>query len=135
MGACGAPCTVLNPIVGGNALINGNPFPNAPVMIGNVSAKYTAPFGNGNEFFVLTDWSYKGETNFTLYKSIEFSESGYWEGGLRAGVTLNDGAYEIAAYGRNILNEERLVGGIDFNNLTGFVNAPRVIGVEGKAKF
>ena len=135
VGACGAPCTILNPIVGGNALINGNPFPNAPVMIGNVSAKYTVPFGNGSEFFVLTDWSYKGETNFTLYKSIEFSESGYWEGGLRTGVTLNDGAYEIAAYGRNILNEERLVGGIDFNNLTGFVNAPRVFGVEGKAKF
>jgi iron complex outermembrane recepter protein len=135
VGACGAPCTVLNPIVGGNALINGNPFPNAPVWIGNVSAKYSVPFGAGNEFFVLTDWAYKGETYFTLYKSIEFSEAGYWEGGLRTGVTLNDGRYEIAAYGRNIMDEQRLVGGIDFNNLTGFVNAPRIIGIEGKAKF
>jgi iron complex outermembrane recepter protein len=135
VGACGAPCTVLNPIVGGNARINGNPFPNAPTWIGNVSAKYSVPFGAGNEFFVLTDWAYKGETYFTLYKSIEFSEAGYWEGGLRAGVTLNDGKYEIAAYGRNIMDEQRLVGGIDFNNLTGFVNAPRIIGLEGKAKF
>ncbi len=135
VGACGAPCTVLNPIVGGNALINGNPFPNAPTWIGNVSAKYTVPLANGNELFVLTDWAYKGKTNFTLYKSIEFSENGYWEGGLRAGVTLNDGKYEVAAYGRNIMDEQRLVGGIDFNNLTGFVNAPRIIGVEGKAKF
>jgi iron complex outermembrane recepter protein len=135
VGACGAPCTVLNPIVGGNALINGNPFPNAPQWIGNVSAKYSVPFGNGNEFFALTDWAYKGETNFTLYKSIEFSEAGYWEGGLRTGVLLNDGKYEVAAYARNIMDEQRLVGGIDFNNLTGFVNAPRIIGVEGKAKF
>jgi iron complex outermembrane recepter protein len=135
VGACGAPCTVLNPIIGGNAAINGNPFPNAPQWIGNVSAKYSVPFGNGNEFFALTDWAYKGETYFTLYKSIEFSEGGYWEGGLRTGVTLNDGRYEIAAYGRNIMDEQRLVGGIDFNNLTGFVNAPRIIGVEGKAKF
>ena len=135
VGACGAPCTILNPIVGGNALINGNPFPNAPTWIGNVSAKYTVPFGNGSEFFVLTDWAYKGETNFTLYKSVEFAEAGYWEGGLRTGVTFNDGAYEVAAYGRNITDEQRLVGGIDFNNLTGFVNAPRIIGVEGKAKF
>jgi iron complex outermembrane recepter protein len=135
VGACGAPCTILNPIRGGNALINGNPFPNAPVWIGNVSAKYSVPFGAGHEFFVLTDWAYKGETYFTLYKSVEFSEGGFWEGGLRTGVTLNNGAYEIAAYGRNITNEERLVGGIDFNNLTGFVNAPRIIGIEGKAKF
>jgi iron complex outermembrane recepter protein len=135
VGICGAPCTVLNPIVGGNALINGNPFPNAPQWIGNVSAKYSVPFGNGHEFFVLTDWAYKGETNFFLYKSIEFSEAGFWEGGLRTGVLLNDGKYEVAAYARNIMDEQRLVGGIDFNNLTGFVNAPRVIGVEGKAKF
>jgi iron complex outermembrane recepter protein len=135
VGACGAPCTVLNPVVGGNALINGNPFPNAPVWIGNVSAKYSVPFGGDNEFFVLTDWAFKGKTYFTLYKSIEFSEGGFWEGGLRTGVTLNNGAYEIAAYARNIMNEERLVGGIDFNNLTGFVNAPRIIGLEGKAKF
>ena len=135
VGACGAPCTVLNPIVGGNALINGNPFPNAPAWIGNFSAKYTLPLANDNEFFILTDWAYKGKTNFTLYKSIEFSEGGYWEGGLRTGVTFGGGQYEVAAYGRNIMNEERLVGGIDFNNLTGFVNAPRIIGLEGKAKF
>jgi iron complex outermembrane recepter protein len=135
VGACGAPCTVLNPVSGGNASINGNPFPNAPTWIGNASAKYTLPLANGNEFYVLTDWAYKGKTNFTLYKSIEFSEGGYWEGGLRAGVTFNNGAYEVAAYGRNIMDEQRLVGGIDFNNLTGFVNAPRIIGLEGKAKF
>lgn len=135
VGACGAPCTVLNPVSGGNAAINGNPFPNAPTWIGNVSAKYTLPLANGNELFVLTDWAYKGETNFTLYKSIEYSEAGFWEGGLRVGGLFSDGKYEIAAYARNIMDEQRLVGGIDFNNLTGFVNAPRIIGVEGKAKF
>jgi aryl-alcohol dehydrogenase-like predicted oxidoreductase len=52
-----------------------------------------------------------------------------------AGVTLFDNKYEIAAYGRNITNEERLVGGIDFNNLTGFTNAPRIWGVEAKVNF
>jgi iron complex outermembrane receptor protein len=135
VGACGAPCTIQNPLVGGNAKIDGNSFPNAPEWIANVSAKYTKPFGNGHEFFALTDWSYKGETYFTLYKSVEYSEDGYWEGGLRVGATLFDNKYEIAAYGRNITDEERLVGGIDFNNLTGFTNAPRVWGVEAKVNF
>jgi iron complex outermembrane recepter protein len=131
---CGAPCTVLDPLVGGLARIDGNPFPNAPAWTGNVTARYSIPMG-ANEFYVLTDWAYKGETNFFLYESIEFSESGFWEGGLRVGYTIMDGAYEVALYGRNILDEQRLVGGIDFNNLTGFVNQPRIVGAEFKASF
>lgn len=137
--ACGAPfvlCTVLNPLdANGNATIDGNAFPNSPELIMNLGANYNIPLKNGNEINLSTDWAYKGETNFFLYKSVEFSEDGFWEGGVRASLLLNDGKYEISAYGRNILDKEALVGGIDFNNLTGFVNAPRVWGLEGKVKF
>jgi hypothetical protein len=45
------------------------------------------------------------------------------------------GKYELAAFGRNITDEEVIVGGIDFNNLTGFLNEPRIWGVEFKATF
>jgi iron complex outermembrane recepter protein len=134
VGACGAPCTVLDPVVGGNARINGNSFPNAPRWTGSFTAKYTVPLANG-EFYVLTDWAFKGETNFFLYESVEFSEEGFWEGGLRVAYVFGDGAYEAAAYARNIADEQRLVGGIDFDNLTGFVNNPRSVGVEFKANF
>ena len=41
----------------------------------------------------------------------------------------------MALFGRNITDEIGLVGGIDFNNLTGFVNEPRLWGVEFSAKF
>jgi iron complex outermembrane receptor protein len=41
----------------------------------------------------------------------------------------------VAAYGRNITNQIRIVGGIDFNNLTGFINDPRTFGVQFKAQF
>ncbi len=90
---------------------------------------------NGMDLILSTDWAYKGDTNFFLYKSVEFSESGYWEGGVRARLLMNDGKQEVVLYGRNITDTEALVGGIDFNNLTGFVNAPRVWGLEGKMKF
>ena len=40
------------------------------------------------------------------------------------------GQYDVALFGRNITNEEEIVGGIDFNNLTGFVNEPRIVGVS-----
>mgnify|MGYP007058555715 CR=1 FL=1 len=46
-----------------------------------------------------------------------------------------DGNYEIAAFGRNITDEHNVKGAIDFNNLTGFVNEPRIIGVEFKKSF
>jgi iron complex outermembrane receptor protein len=140
---CGAPCTVLDPVrfvpgaFGPQALANidGNGFPNAPRVIANLTAKYVIPLAGGAEIAFLTDWAYKGETNFFLYDSIEFTEKGFWEGGLRASLTLADGAYEVAAYARNILDEQKLVYAIDFNNLTGIVNAPRVFGLEAKAKF
>ena len=38
-------------------------------------------------------------------------------------------------FGRNITNQIRAVGGIDFNNLTGFINEPRTWGVQFKAQF
>ncbi len=132
---CGASCTVLNPVSGGLAKIDGNPFPNAPRIIADLGAQYTMQLANGMDLILSTDWAYKGETNFFLYKSIEFSEAGYWEGGVRARLLMNDGNQEIVFYGRNITDTEALVGGIDFNNLTGFVNAPRVWGLEGKMKF
>jgi len=38
-------------------------------------------------------------------------------------------------FGRNITDEEVAVGGIDFNNLTGFLNEPRIWGVQFEVKF
>ena len=42
---------------------------------------------------------------------------------------------EAAAFVRNVTNQIRVVGGIDFNNLTGFINDPRTIGASFKASF
>lgn len=131
---CGAPCTVLDPAVNdanGNFLgynISGNSFPNAPEWIGNFTARYAVPM-NGGELYAFTDWAYKGDTNFFLYDSIEFGQDGYWQGGLRAGWQ-GDNGLDASVFVRNLTDEVVLTGGIDFNNLTGFVNEPRTWGVE-----
>jgi iron complex outermembrane receptor protein len=132
---CGAPCSVLDPVTAGLARINGNSFPNAPEWTANLAAKWQTRLADGAGMFVSTDWAYKGETNFFLYDSREFREDGFWEGGLRAGWMTPDDRFAVTVFGRNITDEERLVGGIDFNNLTGFLNAPRIYGVELKASF
>jgi iron complex outermembrane receptor protein len=135
---CGSGlCTVLDPMIPGTdlALIDGNPLPQAPEWVYNLTARYSVPLDNGAELYFYTDWYYRTEINFFLYESREFTGDPLLEGGLRAGYLWNNGQYEVAAFGRNILNEVEAVGGIDFNNLTGFVNEPSIWGVEFTARF
>ncbi|MEL6259058.1 MAG: TonB-dependent receptor, partial [Pseudomonadota bacterium] len=144
--ACASPCTILDPFrqvanpfaADGDgfdeiASVDGNAFPNAPRWIGNVTARYGVPF-RGGEVYLYTDWAYKGSVNFVLYESVEFGEDGFWEGGLRLGYEAAAG-WDVSAFGRNITGQDRLTGGIDFNNLTGFVNEPSVWGIEVGVEF
>ena len=133
-----AACKVTDPtrVVNGStvALIDGNPLPQAPKTTANFTLKYTQPMGQG-DLYVYTDWVYRSTVNFFLYESTEFTGKALTEGGLRVGYTWANGKYDVAAYARNITNQIRAVGGIDFNNLTGFINEPRTLGVQFKATF
>ncbi|MGO4891520.1 TonB-dependent receptor [Flavobacterium sp. W21_SRS_FM6] len=129
-------CTVLDPRPDGfKASIDGNPFPQAPEMIVNVTARYAMPMGDDGEVYVYTDWAYQGETSLFLYDSVEFKTNGNVEGGLRIGYENFTNNYSVALFGRNITNEHNVKGAIDFNNLTGIVNSPRIFGIEGKINF
>jgi len=132
---CGSgQCTPTDPLtVGGAAKVGGNPFPNAPEYVLNFTARYSYPMGDG-ELFAFTDWFRQGHTNFFLYETKEFFSEDTFEGGLKLGYAKSDGAYEVALFARNITDEVNLKGGIDFNNNTGFVNEPRVIGISLSAR-
>ncbi len=132
---CGAPCTVLDPQrVGSPGIfaIDGNQLPQAPKWTINGTAGYEFPVADG-AVYAFTDWYYRSKIQFFLYRSVEFSDNKLLEGGLRLG--WRNSRFDIAAFARNITNDESAVGGIDFNNLTGFVNEPRVVGLEAGVKF
>jgi iron complex outermembrane receptor protein len=134
---CGGGCTITDPLNSdGLVIIDGNALPQSPEWIGNLSARWTKQIGDG-ELYVYTDWSYRSEVSFFLYESKEFTGDPIMEGGLRVGYEWfsGDAEYEVAAFSRNILDEEKLTGAVDFNNLTGFVNEPRFFGIEFKANF
>jgi len=133
---CGGGCTVVNRPgpTAGTYYIDGNPLPQAPKTTIYLTAKYTVPLATG-ELYAYTDWAYRSKVNFFLYDSIEFTGKPLTEGGLRLGYTWGNGKYDAAIYGRNITNQIRVTGAIDFNNLTGFINEPRLIGVQFKAAF
>lgn len=127
-------CTVLDPIVTpaapfAAAIVNidGNSLPQAPKWIANATMRYGVPVGDGEVYF-FTDWAYRSKINFFLYETVEFQDESLLEGGVRVGYQTDN--YEIAAFVRNITDDESAVSGIDFNNLTAMVNEPRIWGVE-----
>jgi iron complex outermembrane receptor protein len=133
---CGNGCTVLDPAgpTAGTVSIDGNPLPQAPLWVANATLRYGMPTADGGEWFAFTDWSYRSKVNFFLYESVEYTGKPLVEGGLRLGYVWPNGRYELAFFGRNITDEVRVVGGIDFNNLTGFINEPRIWGLQFKAQ-
>ena len=142
--ACGSGCTVndpitapINPAIGKFAptvSINGNPLPQAPKTTLNFTARYSIPLAGG-ELVLLGDVVHRSKINFFLYESTEFTGKALTEVGVRAGYVFANGKYEAAAFVRNLTNQIRVVGGIDFNNLTGFINEPRTFGASFKANF
>jgi iron complex outermembrane recepter protein len=131
---CGSGlCTPLDPVDPADparVLLDGNPFPRAPESTFSLTLQYTLPIGNAAEFYALTDWAWTGEINMPLYEAVEFQTDGQFEGGLRVGYRNIDSGWEIAAFGRNITDEDNVVGFVDFSNNTGFVNEPRIWGLE-----
>ena len=138
---CGAPCTFTDPVAvpadpitgqPAQVFIDGNSLPQAPKWTANFTAGYEHPVGPGS-IYIFTDWYHRSKIDFFLYKSVEFSDDQLLEGGLRIGYKTD--RYDIAAFARNITNDESAVSGIDFNNLTAMVNEPRIFGVEAGIKF
>jgi iron complex outermembrane receptor protein len=131
---CGSLCTVTDPLNGaGLAIIDGNDLPQAPRYVANATARYAIPVGAG-EVYAYTDWAYRSAVNYFLYTAKEFRGRSLLEGGLKVGYKA-DGGWEAAVFARNITNQIRSVSAIDFNNLTGMINEPRIIGVELKTRF
>jgi iron complex outermembrane receptor protein len=137
---CGSgACTVTDPVtvVGDTTLANidGNPFQSSPETLVNFTARFAMPAGSDSEWFIFTDWAWQGKTLLTLYEAVEYQVNNQFEGGLRLGYVNFVYDLEIAAFGRNITDEENIKGQIDFNNLTGFVNEPRIVGLDIMLRF
>ena len=134
---CGAPCAVLDPRAPaqGTFSINGNSLPQAPGWIADVSLRYMLPLPGGARLVASTDWAYRSRVRFFLYESVEFADDRLLEGGVRLAYLFPNVDIEVALIGRNILNDTSPTGGIDFNNLTGYVNEPRFWSMELVRRF
>jgi iron complex outermembrane receptor protein len=133
---CGSGlCTPTDPVTAGFAAINGNALPQAPKWIANGTARYGIPMGNNDELYFYGDVSYRSKINFFLYEAKEFTGKPLAELGLKVGYGWGNGKYDASLFCRNCSNEIRVVGAIDFHNLTGMINEPRTIGAQFRAYF
>ena len=135
---CASGCTVLDPPgrLPGTVSLHGNSLPSAPRWLANGSASYSwLPSGaGGGEVTAHVDWKWRSRIHFHLYESVEYSDDRLFELGVRAAWRSGDGRVELAAFGRNILDDTSPLGGIDFNNLTAYVNEAPFWGVEATAR-
>ena len=131
-------CTGLNPVADQfmgffgpvtTVFIDGNSLPRAPEWMFNFILQYTVPLAAGSLYF-NTDWNYRSESNIFLYDSVEMVAEERVLGGVRIGYRNAAENMDFALVGRNITDEITVDGGIDFLNLTAFVNEPAYWGVE-----
>ncbi|EWS97120.1 TonB-dependent receptor [Pseudoalteromonas sp. SCSIO_11900] len=127
---------ILDPVMNGQAMLDGNSLPHAPEWISNITLRYTKELAEG-DFFAYADVSYRSEIDFFLYESVEFEGKPLTEVGLRAGYAWAQGdyEYEVSAFVRNLFDEQQAIGGVDFINNTAMVNEERYIGAEFKVNF
>ena len=141
---CGSTprCTGLDPVVGARVgpfgpvievSIDGNPLPRTPEWLFNFILNYTVPL-NAGELYFNTDWNFRSESNIFLHESVEFVAEERWLGGVRVGFRTA-GGLDIAAVGRNVTDEIVVDGGINFLNLTAFINEPAYWGLEVRYSF
>ena len=117
---------IFGPVI--DVSIDGNPLPRAPKWQYNIILQYSIPIDDG-EFYAYTDWNYRDESNLFLHETVEFVAEERWLGGLRLGYR-SDAGLDVAIVGRNITDEIVVDGGINFINLTAFVNEPSFWGIE-----
>ncbi|MDH3373072.1 MAG: TonB-dependent receptor, partial [Gammaproteobacteria bacterium] len=125
IGAFGFPVTDVS--------IDGNPLPRSPKFQYNLILQYSIPVSDG-EFYAYTDYNHRDESNLFLHETVEFVAEERGLLGLRLGYRSEAGL-DVALVGRNITDEITVDGGINFNNLTAFINEPSFWGVELRKDF
>ncbi len=138
VGIC-AQCTVTDPTVmvgrDHRALVDGNPFPNAPEL----DRRHHRALGHADERqrrdLRLHRLDLPGRDQLVPLRvggvPLRRPDRRRPEDRLRP----DRRQLGIAAFARNITNEDNIKGGIDFNNNTAFVNEPRVFGLSGRFRF
>jgi iron complex outermembrane receptor protein len=112
---------------------SGNDITMAPEVNFNGLIQYDIPLGDRGTVTLQTDFSYQDEVFFDALNNPLLTEDAYWLWNARASWTSAGENWEVAAYGRNLGNEEYMVYAFDLS-FFGFneemIGTPRSYGLE-----
>ena len=119
----------VDPLIGAD--FSGNDLAGIPDWTGFLALDYNRSFGGGWNWMLHGDVVYRGDSfGDAANDPANVLESHTLLNG-RIGITSPSGRYGIAAWGRNLTEEDYLLGGFRFlgtDNIS--INAPRTYGVE-----
>jgi iron complex outermembrane receptor protein len=123
----------------GNAFATGRRLPATPAYTGNIGLGYTlppTPIGDLRTFF---QWSYRGKSGTDVVDSRELRKDKNGELSGSITLALPDGKTEISLFGKNLLDREYFVNGVNLSDSLGiaykFYNEPRQYGIELRRRF
>jgi len=117
---------------------SGNDVPMSPEVTFNGLVQYDIPLNRYGTLTLQTDFNYQDEVYFDALNNPLLSEDSYWIWNARASWKSLDNRWEVAAFGRNLGDEEYMVYAFDLS-FFGFneemIGTPRYYGVEASFSF
>ncbi len=133
-GVC-RPAVINDPTCRGIALnqpraldVSGNTLNNAPEIKGNVFAQYTFPLGGAGSLSVLGQYSYTDDIYFNAANDPNQRQKAYSVADARVAYTTPSGALEVAAWGKNLTDEDYFHNIVQFTSTS---NPPTLPGPGG----
>ncbi len=117
---------------------SGNRIPMSPEVTMNGLVQYDVPLGDAGTLTLQTDFNFQDEVSFDALNNPLLREDSYWLWNARAAWTSADERWEVAAYGRNLGEEEYMVYAFDLS-FFGFneemIGTPRFVGIDATYRF
>ncbi|WP_198351201.1 TonB-dependent receptor [Flavisphingomonas formosensis] len=118
----------------------GNRLANAPKLTASGQARWETPIGGDSwGVYILGDASYRSKVYFSLANRGQNSQDGYWLLNGRIGIHDKQDRWELAVFGKNILN--KLYVSASYDNWGGifpsqdFLGDPATYGVQATVRF
>jgi iron complex outermembrane receptor protein len=117
---------------------SGNSITMSPELTLNGLIQYDIPLGDRGTVTLQTDFNYQDEVFFDALNNPLLSEDDYWIWNARVSWTSSDDNWEVAAFGRNLGDEEFMVYAFDLS-FFGFneemLGTPRSYGLDVSYRF
>jgi iron complex outermembrane receptor protein len=121
--------------VAGLGVSAGDPVPESPKWSVNLSADYDRPLTDRIVGFIRANWQFTDTSHGTIIKSNpDYDRPAYAL--LGASIGVNCGQWQVSLYGKNLLDENKIIQRPSDNYVAeGYTPTPRIVGLNMTTSF